>query len=149
MTLLQDRAIGEMKNWLHFVAVTLLFGCLVAAYFFVQRSQRKPRVLPPPRSKRIDRPYQETDSVARLFLETVSLKAGAANWPTVLRRLNTEDEPRVRTLLLELRQFETSNPREALEAIETVCIESKHESVSLTRADLLERARVRLKVARS
>ncbi len=138
-----------MKDWLQFVAVTVFFGCLAAAYFFAQRGQRKPRVLPPPRSKGTDRSYQETNSVAKLFLEAVSLKEGDASWPVVLKHLNTENEPRIRTLLLELRWLNPSNPREALEVIETICMESKHESETLTRADLLERAQSRLKVARA
>ena len=79
----------------------------------------------------------------------VSLKESDANWPSVLKGLNTEDEPRIRTLLLELRGLNASNPREALETIETVCIESKHESEQLTRADVLERAQSRMRGANS
>jgi hypothetical protein len=101
-------------------------------------------VLPPPRSRKIDLSYQETNSVAKLFLATVSLKEGQSTWPVVLKGLNTEDEPRIRTLLLELRQMSTSSPQPVLEVIEEVCIQSKEKCGELTRAELLERALSRM-----
>ena len=133
-----------MNTGLQLLAVFALIGCLVAAYFFTRGHKSKPRILPPPRSKSTERSYEETNSVAKLFLEIISLKESAANWPSVLKGLNTQDEPRIRTLLLELRSFDSSSARQALEAIEAVCIESKHESEKLTRAELLQRAQLRL-----
>jgi hypothetical protein len=76
------------------------------------------------------------------------LKQAEARWPAVLDGLNADDDPHIRTLLLELRGFDTSSPREALDAIEAVCIESKRESETLTRWDLLERAQLLLRSAR-
>jgi hypothetical protein len=138
-----------MRTWLLLLVVVAILGYLSATYYLAQKNQRKRRVLPPPRSKGTARSYQETNSVARLFLETVSLKEGEANWPRVLKGLNAEDEPRIRTLLLELRLLNPSDPRGALEAIEAVCIGSRDESDQLTRAELLERAHSRMKEAGS
>jgi hypothetical protein len=137
-----------MKAWIQFLAVLLLLGCLLAGYMLAQKNRRKPRVLPPPRSKRKSESYQEKNSVAKLFLEAVTLKENHANWPKVLKELNSEDEPFIRTLLLELRQLNTNSPREALEAVVYVCMESKDEGDRLTRADLLERAGLRVRKVR-
>ena len=144
-----DGTLSLMNIWLNFLATLVFFGCLFAAYMFVQRSKPKPRVLPPPRSKSTERSYQETNSVAKLFLETVSLKESHATWPAILKGLNAQDEPRVRTLLLELRTLAVTNPHDALKAIEAVCIDSKHESEMLTRPEILERAHSRIKRAQS
>ena len=129
-----------------FVAV-LPFASLIALYFIARRFHAKPKVLPPPRSRGTELSYQETNSVAKLFLEAASLKESDANWSSVLKLLNAEDEPRIRTLLLELRELNISNPRCTLETIEAVCIESKRESEKLSRADLLERAQLRMRIA--
>ena len=129
-----------MSSSLEFVAVVFVLACLVAAYF-LRRTNHRPRVRPPPRSKRIECSYQETNALANLFLEAVALKEGGASWPSVLQRLNPEAEPHIRTLLLEIREPNGTDPRMALEAIETVCIESKRKGDQLSRADLLERAK--------
>lgn len=134
-----------MKAELQLVALTVVIGCFALAYhFFVRGSERKYRVLPPPRGKSTERTYQESNNIAKLFLETVSLKESEANWPAVLNGLNIEDEPRVRTLLLELRSLDTSSPKDVLLAIESVCIECKREGEQLTRVELLERAHARM-----
>jgi hypothetical protein len=121
------------------LVVIFILGCFVAGYF-VGISNDKPRVLPPPRSKSTELSYQETNSVASLFLEVVALKKEDARWPSLLKRLNPGNEAHVRTLLLEIRQSNSTDPRSALELIEKVCISSKSESDDLSRSDLLERA---------
>lgn len=82
--------------------------------------------------------------MANLFVETVALKECGAKWPNVLQRLNPQDEPHVRTLLLEIRERNKNDPRPALEAIERACIESKREGDHFSRATLLERAKLLL-----
>lgn len=133
-----------MKTGLQPLAVILIIGCFVAVRFMAQGGKRKPKILPPPRSKSTERLYQETNSVARLFIETVSLKECRPNWSTVLKELNAEDEPRIRTLLLEMRDLDASSTYRALEAVEAVCIKSKQKSERLTRVELLERAKSRM-----
>jgi hypothetical protein len=133
-----------MIDFVLLAAILLLFGVIAWAYLKSPDAQRKPRVLPPPRSKSTEPTYEQRDSVASLFLETVALIQKGATWPALLDRLNPDDQPRIRTLLLELRAHNARSPREVLHAIEITCIESKPESESLTRGDLLERARVRL-----
>jgi hypothetical protein len=135
-----------MKQEIQVVAVALLIVCLVFAYIVIARgSERKSKVLPPPRSKSTELTYQESNSIAKLFLETVSLRESEASWPIVLKGLNKDDEPRVRTLLLELRSFDTSSPNKILVAIESVCIVSKRERQQFTRVELLERALAHMK----
>lgn len=129
-----------MSALLHTVAFVFILGFVVAVYF-LRKANGKPRVRPPPRSKSTERTYQETNSVAGLFLQVVALKESGTQWPRVLRRLNPDDEPHVRTLLLEMRGCHGTDPHAALEALERVCIASKHESDHLSRAELLERAK--------
>jgi hypothetical protein len=138
-----------MKGWTSFLLTLVLFGIGFAAYILMQGSRPKPKVRPPPRSKSTARSYQESNSLACLFLETLSLKESRATWPAILNELNSEDDPRVRTLLLELRSLSAPNPMEALGVIEWVCIAAKHESERVTKTDLLERAQARLKSAQS
>lgn len=127
-----------MTPWLPLIVVVALGG-LAAAYLLPTR-KRKPRVLPPPTSKRAAPSYQETNSLAKLFLEVLALKEGAARWPAVLQKLNHENEPHIRTLLLELRSHRTADPVTVLEAIESECIAAKREGLSPSRAELLGRA---------
>jgi hypothetical protein len=126
-----------MMPWLPLIFVVALGG--LAAYL-LPTLKRKPRVLPPPSSKRAEPSYQETNSRAKLFLEVLALKEGAARWPAILQRLNRENEPHIRTLLLELRSHCTADPVAVLEAIESECISAKREGKSPSRAELLERA---------
>src|SRR5690348_58511 len=93
-----------MTAWLQLV---LVLGGLAAAYLLLI-SKRKPRVLPPPSSKRPEPSYQEINSRAKLFLEVLALKESSPKWPSVLRKLNLEDDPHIRTLLLELRSHRTA-----------------------------------------
>ncbi|MCK6423712.1 MAG: hypothetical protein L6Q75_01310 [Burkholderiaceae bacterium] len=122
-----------------------MLGIVAGAFLMARSRPRGPRVLPPPRSRSTVRTFQETNPIARLFLETRSLQESAANWPRVLKGLNADDVPHIRTLLLELRAFDTSSPRAALAAIEAVCIECKRVSPQVTREALLERALLRMK----
>lgn len=128
-----------MNAWLQLVSVVLFVGCLAAAYLLLS-PKPKPRVLPPPTSRRAEPSYQETNSLAKLFVEVLALKESAARWPTILRRLNGEDEPHIRTLLLELRSHRAADPNAVLAAIESTCIAAKRETLSPTRSELLERA---------
>lgn len=100
----------------------------------------KPRVLPPPTSKRAEPAYHETSDLAKLFVEVLELKKSSAKWPKILRRLNLEDEPHIRTLLLELRSHRIAEPGAVLEAIESTCIAAKSDGQSPSRTELLERS---------
>jgi hypothetical protein len=133
-----------MSGWLQLAIALGALGCVVGAYFLMPR-KHKPRVLPPPRSAGLARSYQETNSVASLFLDVLKLKEGDATWPGILRHLNPENDPQIRTLLLELRQAQAAEPRQVLDTIEAVCMASKPESEWLSRADLLERAKSALR----
>ena len=124
-----------MRPWLSATLFALLLlGGLVALYFW-HKPSNKPRIRPPPRSRKPDESYQAVNSLARLFLEAVALKEERAKWPGVLKTLNPEDEPRIRTLLLELRQPDAVDPRTALQAIEQTCIQAQSESRSFSRAE--------------
>lgn len=133
-----------MKLSLEFVVAIVLFASLAAALIFVKRSPTRPKVLPPPRSKGTARTFQESNSAASLLLDVLALKEQDARWATVLKKLNPDDTPHVRTLLLELRDFNQNTPQNVLETIEVICIESRGESEKLTRSDLLERTKSRL-----
>lgn len=127
-----------MTPWLPLIFVVALAGLAVA--YLLPSLKRKPRVLPPPTSKRAEPSYQETNSRAKLFLEVMALKEGAARWPAILQRLNHENEPHIRTLLLELRSHRTADPVTVMEVIESECIAAKREGQSPSRAELLGRA---------
>lgn len=128
-----------MTTLLPLIVVVVALGGLAAAYL-LPTPKRKPRVLPPPSSKRAAPSYQETNSLAKLFLEVLALKEAAARWPAILQNLNRESEPHIRTLLLELRSHRTADPVTVLEAIESECIAAKREGLSPSRAELLGRA---------
>lgn len=130
------------------VLVALILVCLAVAYLLLN-SMHKPRVLPPPRSKRGEPPYQDTNSLAKLFLEVLALQDSGAKWPAILQQLNLEEEPHIRTLLLELRSHPPADPRTVLEAIESACIAAKREGQSPSRAELLGRALTALQRAKS
>jgi hypothetical protein len=134
-----------MTAWLQLVSVVLI----LAAVYLLLNPRRKPRVLPPPRSNRGEPSYQEANSLAKLFVEVLALKDSAAKWPTILQKLNLEDEPHIRTLLLELRSHCAADPSTGLEAIERACIAAKREGQSPPRAELLGRALTVLQGAKS
>ena len=128
-----------MTAWLQLFAVVLMLGGCAAIYLLVN-PKRKPRVLPPPRSKKAEPSYQETDSLAKLLLEVLALKESDAKWPTILHQLNIEGEPHVRTLLLELRSHGIADPSAVLQVVESACIAAKREGKSPSRVELLGRA---------
>jgi hypothetical protein len=132
-----------MNFWLRFTISAVVLTCIGIAIKYLLAKQH-PRVRPPPRVQPTERTYQVTNHVARLFLEVLELKKVEVQWPAILQQLNPEDEPHIRTLLLELRASNATDPRQALDAIEEVCIAAKPESERLSRAELLERARARL-----
>lgn len=129
-----------MNPWLQFLAVLAVLAGLVSA-LLMRRRGASSRVLPPPRSKRATPTYQQTNAVAKLFIETLQLKESSARWPRILQGLNPDDDPQTRTILLELRTLSAADPRKVLLAIEGTCLNSKQGGDQLTRMDLLERAK--------
>ena len=130
-----------MKAVLQFAAVLLIPVLLVFA-FFRSRTDDRPRTRHPRvRSKSTGGTYQETNSAARLLSGVLALKERNAQWSEIMQALNPEDEPRIRTVLLELRWAHRSKPRKVLQAIEDICLASHRESSTLSTQDLLERAK--------
>ena len=134
-----------MSRWNQVFLLLLVVGC-VAAYFLIAQKPRR-RVLPPPRTTKPAPSFHETDSLAKLFVAVVNLKERAATWPSILQELNSENDPHIRTLLLELREQSTSDPGRALVAIEQACIATKNDGRSLNQAELLEVALSALRMA--
>ena len=129
-----------MKSFFE-IGVVLLVVAGVLAYLY-QRANYKPKTRHPTiRSRSTVGSYQQTNSAAKLLADAVALKEIDAKWPRVIQTLNAEDEPRLRTVLLELRRFDVDSPQAALKAIEDVCLASHHESGTLSRFDLLDRAK--------
>lgn len=128
-----------MNTWLQLFVLLVFAGVLGAGYRLLSAAP-KLRVLPPPTTKKPEPPYHETNSLAKLFVEAVGLKERAAKWPAILRSLNPDDEPHIRTLLLELRSHRAADPNSVLEAIERTCIAAKRGGQSPSRCELLERA---------
>lgn len=127
-----------MSSWLLFLLVVI--GLALAAAVWLGRTPNpKRRVRPPPRSKKAEPSFQQANSLAKLFVEVLALKESSITWPTVLQRLNLEDEPHIRTLLLELRSERPASPGAVLDAIERVCIAAKREASTPSRAELLNR----------
>ena len=123
------------------ILLLLLLVGLVTAYLL--RGTDKPsRVRHPTiRSKSTARSFQETNSAASLLAGVTKLKRHDATWPSVLQTLNSDDDPQVRTVLLELRSLYVSEPRVVLDAIEQICVASHRESNTLSRVDILDRAK--------
>ncbi len=122
------------------VLVTFVILAFLCRAYLARARKRKIRVLPPPRSRKAEAAFQETNSLAKLFVEVLALKECAATWPLMLQRLNADDNPQIRTLLLELRSHPAAKPMEALEAIERACMASKQQGLCPSRAELLELA---------
>ena len=127
----------------------LVVALAVAAYLFL-RPNRTPRVRHPTiRSKSTVPSFQESNSAARLLAGVDQLKGHNATWPGILQTLNPEDSPQLRTVLLELRSLQVASPQLVLKAIEEACLASYRESGSLSRVDILDRAKARLCEARA
>jgi len=94
-----------------------------------------------PRSRKPDDSYQATNAIAKLLLEVLDLRERAARWPAILKTINPEDVPVIRTVLLELRWLHVDSPDKALMLIERACIESKRSGETPTRLELLEIAK--------
>jgi len=101
---------SHMELSFEIVVAAVLFASLAATYLFVKRSPTRPKVLPPPRSRGTAKTFQESNSAASLLLDVLALKGQDAQWATVLKKLNPEDAPHVRTLLLELREARPGRP---------------------------------------
>ena len=134
-----ESAQSGVPSWQQFLAAAAVAVCLAAAYL-LRSAKNKPKVLPPPRSRKPEPAFHETNSLARLFVEVLALKEGTPTWPSILKRLNPSDNPHTRTILLELRSLPAADPEAVLNAIEQICIESKREGQDPSQVELLERA---------
>ena len=94
--------------------------------------------------------YAEMSTGAKLLNDVLALKSRDAQWPDILQTLNPDDEPRIRTVLLELRWPHVLVPHAALSLIETVCLAADRSGDASSRLDLLERAKLSMeKITRS
>ena len=150
------RTLGLAKNALgctllnpktvNVVAILLLLLLVgLATAYLLRRTDKPPKVRHPTiRSKSTVRSFQETNSAARLLAGVTKLKNHNAIWPSILQTLNSDDDPQVRTVLLELRSLHVSEPRVVLDVIEQICVASHRESNTLSRVDILDRAKSQL-----
>lgn len=122
------------------IAVLIFFG-LVVAYLRWRASYRPPIRFPQPRGRRPDDSYQATNSIAKLLTDVLALRERGAGWPAILKTLNPDDVPHLRTVLLELRWLHVNEPDRALQLIERVCLKAKRPNESFTRLELLDLAR--------
>ncbi len=78
------------------------------------------------------------DPIANLLLDVLSLRERSAQWPAILTQLNPEDQPKFRTVLLELRWLYRDYPDAALRLVERVCIATRKSGSASSRLELLE-----------
>ena len=127
-------------------AILLLLIAVLAIGYLLLRADRQPKIRHPTiRSKSTARSFQETNSAARLLAGVTQLRKDDSPWPIILRTLNSDDNPQVRTVLLELRALRVSDPQSVLVAIEEACLASYRESSALSRVDIMDRAKTRLR----
>ena len=122
----------------------LLLVGLATAYFLLRPNKPTQIRHPTIRSKGTTRSFQETNSAARLLAGVTDLRKQEATWPKMLETLNSDDNPQVRTVLLELRSVHVGEPGLVLDAIEEACLASYRESNTLSRVDILDRAKLQL-----
>lgn len=128
----------------------LLVVAVAVATYLLLRADRTPRVRHPTiRSKSTVPSFQESNSAAWLLAGVDRLRGQDATWPRILQTLNPEDSPQLRTVLLELRSLKVASPHMVLNAIEESCLASYRESNTLSRMDILDRAKARLCEARA
>jgi hypothetical protein len=118
-------------------------GVVIFAFRRWQENYKPPVRHRAPRSKRPDDSYQATNSRAKLLTETVALRKRNAQWPEILKTLNPSDEPRIRTILLELRWPNLEKPHSVLQEIEDTCLSAGLQRQSPSRVELLEMAKTR------
>ena len=136
-----------MSTYLKASLATLFVGVLVFTYLRWRASYRPPVRFPQPLSRKPDESYQATNAIAKLLLEVLSLRDRKARWPEILKTLNPDDSPSLRTVLLELRWLHVNSPDTALQLIERVCIKAKRPGEEPTRLELLEIANSLAEVA--
>jgi len=78
------------------------------------------------------------DPIASLLLDVLSLRDSSAQWAAILTKLNPEDQPKLRTVLLELRWLYRDYPDAALRLIERVCMATRKAGSPSSRLELLE-----------
>jgi hypothetical protein len=123
----------------------LLLIAIVALLLLRRRTSHRPATRHPRiRSRPIGGSYSEANGIAKLLSEVQALKERAAQWADILKTLNPDDQPRVRTVLLELREPHIFAPHTALDAIESVCLTAERPNDHLSRLDLLERAKANM-----
>ena len=120
----------------------IVLGFLALALRRWQATYRPRLRHPAPRSKRTDESFQATNDTAKLLTEVLALRKRSAQWPEILKIINPLDEPRIRTVLLELRWPHVADPDLVLKAIEEVCLSVNRNAQSPTRVDLLELSKV-------
>ena len=122
------------------VEVALIVVTYVAVALAIQLWKLRARSTPS-RSRRLAKNIplaQAHDPIASLVLDVLSLRDGAAQWPAILTKLNPEDLPKLRTVLLELRWLYRNRPDAALRLIERVCIATRKSGSATSRLELLE-----------
>jgi hypothetical protein len=116
--------------------VVTIVAVALAVRLWTLRAQLNPR-----RGRRSAKqvPVAEVhDEIAGLMLDVLALRDQAAQWSAVLARLNPEEQPKLRTVLLELRWLYRDHPDAALRLIERVCIATRKSGSAASRLELLE-----------
>jgi hypothetical protein len=120
--------------------IALILMTLVAVALVLQVWKLRARSNPS-RSRRLAKkiPLVEAhDPIASLVLDVLSLRDESAQWSAILTKLNPEDQPKLRTVLLELRWLYRDHPDAALRLIERVCIATRKSGSASSRLELLE-----------
>jgi hypothetical protein len=123
-------------------ALCLLLVAGISALYIRWRSSYRPKTRHPRvRSKSTSAPFSKVNGAASLLEDVHSLKKASAQWPEILKRLNPDDEPHIRTILLEIRGPHIFAPHVALNIIEDICLSTPKPNGALTRMHLLERVK--------
>jgi len=131
-----------MLSYLPLALFILVVGSLVLAYFHWRANYKSKPTYPRGRRKFAENLLPARSDIAGLLDDVLDLRNRGALWPEILGTLNPTDDPRLRTLLLELRGPHVFTPHIALNILEHVCLEAKQRSPSASRRDLLEAARL-------
>ena len=130
-----------MDSLLKTTLFLLLLVVVVFSYCRWTKNYRKKPLYPRGSRKHVADAYQEQSAPAKLLAEILTLKAKNAQWPEILGVLNPQNDPHIRTVLLEIRGPHIFVPHTALNIIESVCVAAKRPSTGLSRLELLEAAK--------
>lgn len=130
-----------MISTLRIGLLILVLGGVVLAFMRWRANYKLRPRYPRARNKVVPDSYQETNSEAKLLADVLALKERSAQWPDILKTLNPDDEPRIRTVLLELRWPHVFAPHTALNIIESICLSANRSGNMRSRLELLELAK--------